>query len=186
MKIYYSRSNEVDDSKVLPLITQLIENLPNYGEKVHKLTYHKIGSTYKPELVDEADIIIVGSINENGHIRRNSIAKGCFSELERAFNKNKPVLIIKEDDHRIPFVQNILSSDISIKNKNNWGLGYGEICNYDSHARPTGNGEGSYTSRINIWHAVDIFMCNIMSNLNRFTSIGKCKVNLGVSQIDSL
>lgn len=93
MKIYYSRSNNVDDSAMDVHIGTFIQNLPEELRSTVELTKYRRGSTYSPQQLDEADLVLVGMPNMND---TSYIGKGCHSEIERAFKANKPVLVITQ------------------------------------------------------------------------------------------
>ena len=179
MKIYYSRSNEVEDEKVLPLIAQFISNLPNYGGTPHELTYHKRGSIYNSELVNEADIIIVGISEEYvGNVNRVEVGKGCFTECGNAFGMGKPVLVIKNDtDNNKPFIQNVKPRDFKVKNEHTWQIGYGTINIYTKYYdRGISIHENScYDSYIDSSLEVHTFMMNVMPKLKTAYGIGETK-----------
>ena len=123
MNIYYSRSNEVDDSRVRPLIHEFISNFPDNGKAVN-LTEYKRGSTYNPELVENADMVIVGVSKEAMHA---PVAKGCFDEIKKALKLNKPVCVIGTFKENSSFIQLITISDLTVNNVDNWKTGYGYI-----------------------------------------------------------
>lgn len=138
MKIYYSRSNEVDDEKIRPLITQFIENLPN--NTAVELTEYKRGSTYNPELVSNADIVIVGITADTPNYV--GVAKGCYEEMLRAFESNKTVLVIGKHDKGRPFIQTVCETDLSIENQNTWRLGYGKVHIFNENCRVNSGSDG--------------------------------------------
>lgn len=93
MNIYYSRSNDVKDELIDPHIQNFINRLPPYfKEKVNLTRHEKNTNSYNPELLKEADLIIVGVTN-----RYHYIGKGCYEEIFRATELNIPVLFIVPD-----------------------------------------------------------------------------------------
>lgn len=92
MNIYYSRSNNVDDSVLNIHIANFIDNLPQEARSRINLTKHTRGSEYNPQLVDRADLVIVGIA------RDGFVGKGCFTEISRAYKKEIPVLFFREDN----------------------------------------------------------------------------------------
>jgi hypothetical protein len=140
MRIYYSRSNEVEDNKYLPLIYTFMDNLPEYNNKEHVLTAHKRGNVYNPELVDLADLIIVAvpkeGTNFNPYFLSSFIAKGCYTEIMSALEASKPVLLLSKFTSSDYFVQRITKSDISLGNVANWKTGYAKIFHRDRVCNP--------------------------------------------------
>lgn len=86
MNIYYSRSNGVDDTLLLPSIKALCANLPISDIKFSK---HERGKTYDPADVENADLVIVGITNDYW-----TIGKGCYEEILIAKSLNIPILFL--------------------------------------------------------------------------------------------
>jgi hypothetical protein len=96
MKIYYSRSNDVEDTLTLPHIYAFIEALKKITNvKDVSLTYHTRNSSYKPQLLEESDLVIVGfpDMDINSYI-----GKGCATEIKNALDRNIPVYTVSYGD----------------------------------------------------------------------------------------
>ena len=116
MNIYYSRSNNVNDSEMNVYIDAFIENLPDHLRKVINVTNHDRGSEYNSQLLEKADLVIVGmpDCNPNAYI-----GKGCGTEIEKAFELDIPVLVITADqtiDSEMFMMQSISPEDILCRN----------------------------------------------------------------------
>lgn len=142
MKIYYSRSNEVDDAYIIPHITEFIENLPNRNKINVELTSHERGTTYTSDKLLAADLVIVGTRDMDAY---PWIAKGCYTEIENALNHNIPVLVLSIIDG-LPFIQVITTTDLILRDDNNWNIGYGTINLYDYSEELNYKNIGSQTS----------------------------------------
>lgn len=119
MKIYYSRSKNVNDASINPLIGDFIQALPDHIRPNVELSKHDMGSSYDSSKLKNADLVIVG-LNEE----TTSIGKGCYSELKEAFDLGIPVLCMKES---LDYAQTINEDDIYLEDVNDWtnyaGLG---------------------------------------------------------------
>lgn len=142
MKIYYSRSNEVEDAYILPHITEFIENLPNRNKINVELTSYERGRTYTSDKLLAADLVIVGTRDMDDDPQ---IAKGCYTEIENALNHNIPVLVLSIIDG-LPFIQVITTPDLILRDDNTWNIGYGEIILHDDAAFLINRNIGSETS----------------------------------------
>ena len=126
MNIYYSRSNEVKDCRIDPLLEMFYQNLPN---KKVMLTKHKRGDSYDPSLLDKADLVLVGTTDLQDTYPE--IAKGCYSELHRAFEAGIPVAVFWEDGEHGICLQTVRDCDVETFNTDTYQLGYGHINLYD-------------------------------------------------------
>lgn len=124
MKIYYSRSNEVDDSKVLPHINSILDVIQKYTGKRPKLTMHKRGRDYNPELVDEADFVIVGV--DDMKSRTAEIAKGCYTEIIKARELSKSVFVVHTKKN-VTGIEWVAGRDCVLTNEAIWQKGYARI-----------------------------------------------------------
>lgn len=139
MNIYYSRSNNVDDSVMNVHIGTFIQNLPEQLRSQVTLTKYERGTTYDPQLLHKADLVIVGmpELDPEAYL-----GKGCFTEVETALKEHKPVLIISKDrsePDRI-MMQTMLRSDLNTCGNNS--VNYGKFYlyhNYDECYLPACN-----------------------------------------------
>lgn len=129
MNIYYSRSNNVDDSVMNVHIGTFIQNLPEQLRSQVTLTKYERGTTYDPQLLHKADLVIVGmpELNPDAYL-----GKGCFTEVETALKEHKPVLIISKDsDEGRIMMQTIQRSDLN--NCGDTSVNYGKFYLYHSY-----------------------------------------------------
>jgi len=127
MNIYYSRSNEVKDSEMGSLLEVLCNNIYNC-DGIHevKFTQHEQNSTYNPELLANADIVIVGVRDMD--YDEPDIAKGCYSEIMNAFMLNKPVFVLLDcGDNDDPYLQQIRAVDVNLQDVECWQIGHAYI-----------------------------------------------------------
>lgn len=113
-KIYYSRSNGVNDSEMGIHLQDFIEHLPAKIRKNIILTRHQRGKMYDSTPLEEADLVIVGTKNFLKPYDVTSIGKGCFSEIEKAEENDIPVLLITKDlkTDKV-FLQKITGADVT-------------------------------------------------------------------------
>jgi len=126
MKVYYSRSNEVNDSIILPQIEELLNNMPIARHNI-KLSMYKRGSTYTSKDLDEADLVIVGLSNS---LNNAKIARGTYTEIESAINNDQAVIVLGEDKYTNKiFFQNLYQkgSELYKDNPRQFTVGYGHI-----------------------------------------------------------
>ena len=90
MKIYYSRSNDVDDSKINPQIESLVKGLGITSTCT--ITKYQRGTEYNSGDLVQADLVVVGVKEIFG-----TIGKGCFEEIQLAWKKNIPIVFFVED-----------------------------------------------------------------------------------------
>ena len=129
MKIYYSRSNEVMDSNINPHLIALTNIISQeLGGCPITLTKHSRGKDYNPQLVTDADIVIVGTTELDPN---NGIAKGCYTEIMLAYKHDIPVFAFVEEDEGLVFLHQVLGdpdrTDISIENEKCWQIGHAEL-----------------------------------------------------------
>lgn len=139
MNIYYSRSNNVDDSVMNVHIGTFIQNLPEQLRSQVTLTKYERGTTYDPQLLHKADLVIVGMPELNPDVY---LGKGCFTEVETALKEHKPVLIISKDrgDTDRIMMQTMKRSDLQHCGNNS--VNYGKFYlyhNYDECYLPACN-----------------------------------------------
>jgi len=150
----------VDDAERRPLIAQFIANLPKYDGSEHILSEHQKGGTYKPQLVEEADLIIVAVANEVSNYV--DIAKGCYSEIQSAFAAGIPVVVIGTFGNTKPFMQTIKKGDLRIQNEDVWQVGYAQINIYNTTG---GLNVGDKAGEIDSEAKVDTFVTSFMTDL---------------------
>ena len=129
MNIYYSRSNEVEDHKIDPLLEMFCQNLPNKARTELVLMKHRRGSTYDPDILDGADLVLVGVTDLDSSLPE--IAKGCYSEILRALNLNIPVAVFFDDEELGICIQTITTPDIKVQDVGTYQLGYARLNIYD-------------------------------------------------------
>lgn len=128
-KIYYSRSNNVNDFDAGVHIETLIRNLPIGMDKI-ELSRHTRGGIYDRKLLDDADLVIVVANAEKD--TSMYIGKGCYSEIQRATENDIPIfLIVKDLKTKKMFVQKITFDDIEEHDTDDWEK-YGEIFYYNN------------------------------------------------------
>lgn len=136
MRIYYSRSNEVEDGVYNPLLQDFIMELPEQLRKHVLLTkYDRNGGGYDPELLEKADLVIVGIKEYEKNLAYYDIAKGCASEIEKASKLDIPVLLLhtgKHDDQKVMMLQSITYDNVTIRDHTNWQIGYADLSVYSS------------------------------------------------------
>lgn len=129
MKVYYSRSNEVNDARVRPQLLELIYSLPYYGNYDIELLEHKRGSQYNPELLNQSDVVVVGLAD--AYDPEPEVGRGCYEEILSALEQNKPVLLLVGDEDDLMVGSHSLTvmpfSNVGCLHKtgqSSWGLGY--------------------------------------------------------------
>lgn len=130
MIIYYSRSNDVNDSEMGCHLETLCNNLPFQKGKHVTLTQHdRDRKDYNPELLNQADLVVVGlSDLDDGSC---NIGKGCYDEIERAHDNNIPVIVfLKDDDTDKVFIQKLEVGDYDCDDGDDW-ICYGSVNLYD-------------------------------------------------------
>lgn len=131
MKIYYSRSNDVDDSEMNVHIGTFIQNLPNDLRSNITLLKHDREEAYDSQKVSSADLVIVGLKDMSDESR---VGKGCYSEVQSALRFNIPVLVFTKTNGNNPQVlfQNIKLDDVRLHNEGEDWKQYGYFHLYDS------------------------------------------------------
>lgn len=122
MKIYYSRSKNVKDASINPLIGDFIQALPDHIRSNVELSKYDMGSSYDSGKLKNADLVIVG-LNEE----TTSIGKGCYSELKEAFNLGIPVLCLIDS---LKYAQTIDEDDLHLVDEDDW-TNYAELAVFD-------------------------------------------------------
>ena len=136
MKIYYSRSNEVDDKEFGVHLDTFLKAIGRvYTDKITITQHNRKLKTYKPELVEQADIVVVGT---TGNIEDNvpSIAKGCYSEIMRAIELGIPVFGLSKESYdtnynpRGLYAQLMKTQDVVMLNEACWQIGHAHLSFY--------------------------------------------------------
>jgi len=94
MNIYYSRSNNVDDSVMGVHIETFLSQLPAEIRSKVNLSKYERGTTYSPQQLEQADLVIVGMPGMKDDAQ---IGKGCYSEIEKAKEAGIPVIVLHID-----------------------------------------------------------------------------------------
>lgn len=112
MVIHYSRSNGVDDSVMNIHLDNFVQSLPVEIRSNLTLTKHERGTTYNPQLVLNADLVIVGLRDDEDAV----VGRGVHDECMHALETGKYVLVVRQednDDGQI-FLQEIREQDLDI------------------------------------------------------------------------
>jgi hypothetical protein len=110
MVIYYTRSNGVDDSVMNIHLDNFVQSLPQEIRTTLTLTKHERGTTYNPQLVERADLVIVGLRDDEDEV----IGKGVYEECIRALQLGRQVLVVRKEDNDNGqiFLQEIREQDL--------------------------------------------------------------------------
>lgn len=130
MVIYYTRSKEVDDSVMNVHLDNFVQSLPQEIRATLTLTKYERGTTYNPQLVLDADLVIVGLRDDENEV----IGKGVYDECKRALEACKQVLVVRKenDSDGDIFLQEIHVEDLDIVDDGADWKEYAEISLYDS------------------------------------------------------
>lgn len=130
MVIYYTRSNGVDDSVMNVHLDNFVQSLPTEVRSTVQLTKHTRGTTYNPQLVVGADLVIVGLKDDEDAV----IGRGVYEECLRALQLGKQVLVVRKETvtNEQVFLQEIREADLDIRDDDgaDWKR-YAEISLFD-------------------------------------------------------
>jgi hypothetical protein len=125
----------VDDAKFKPHLLAFIKALGKAScEKIIITKHNRNLSSYDPQKVLDADLVIVGTndINSTSH----NIAKGCKSEIESANAQRIPVFAMSMESYKVNnnprglYIHRIGNKDVHTVDENNWKLGHAFISMY--------------------------------------------------------
>lgn len=132
MKIYFSRSKEVDDGIYQGPLQKLVTSI-SHTLNTRNVNYdmHPKGSDYSPDRLLSSDLVVVG-VRDFDDGKSPKVAKGCYTEIMEALKAGIPVVMLGRFSSDEWFIQEIKHQDLNIKDDSNWSLGYGTVDIYVS------------------------------------------------------